>query len=482
MRYVLLKDAKPGMLLAGNLEDTFGRKLISDGVTLSEEYIEKLKDLGFPGIYIHDDISVDIHLQDIISPTLRAEGLHCIKKRDVEGCREVSKRIVASILPKKAIELDLMDLRSYDDYTYAHSVNVAVFSCVIGKGMGMSEEEQINLVMAGLLHDIGKLAVPKEIMYKPGRLTPEEYLVVQGHAQMSYEFIKNRVDIPAIVKDSILSHHENVDGSGYPNGTDASKQTIYTKILHVADVYDALTSKRPYLEPYAPYEAAEYMMGACGILFDKEVVDAFLRYIPFFPRGSQVKLSDGKEGVILENEGIHNLRPMVRLMDGRIVDLTRREYLHLTVMVSGMMDGDRMEDAELQRKYMLNKISPYQIVVVDDMFTNLQMLREMLEHTYKMVLLKSGEQALEYLRKHGQPDLIIMDIDMPKMDGIETTQKIHEEFGYQTPVLFVTALCDRETVLKCRDQKAAGYIVRPYNPVFIKSEIRRILTGRSEIE
>lgn len=116
------------------------------------------------------------------------------------------------------VSLDLTDLRSYDDYTYAHSVNVAVYCGVIGMGMGMSEVELGHLVTAALLHDLGKLQIPDEILNKPGRLTQEEYLIMKSHATLSYQIISERWDISAHIKEAVLHHHENVDGSGYPDG------------------------------------------------------------------------------------------------------------------------------------------------------------------------------------------------------------------------------------------------------------------------
>ena len=124
-------------------------------------------------------------------------------------------------------------------------------------GFEMNEEELTNVVMAGLLHDLGKLSIDPEILNKPGRLTPEEYGIITTHARLSYELVQERWDIPAQVKNAIYFHHQNVDGSGYPEATDGAVQTIYTKILHVADVYDALVSKRPYKASYSPKEAYE---------------------------------------------------------------------------------------------------------------------------------------------------------------------------------------------------------------------------------
>ena len=482
MRYISLSNAEPGMRLAYDLYDSFGRTLVGSSCELTPYYIEKLNEYGFDGIYIEDELSQDIKVESVISPQLRTEGLICVREGNIDGCMDVARRMVQEVLERGVLSLDLTDLRTYDDYTYAHSVNVAIICCLIGIGMEMKEDDLTLLVTAALLHDLGKLQIPEEILNKPGRLTQEEYQIMKSHATLSYEFISERWDLSAQIKTAVLFHHENVDGSGYPQGLEGSEQTLFTKILHVADVYDALVSKRPYKKPYSPYEASEYLMGGCGIMFDAKVVDTLLKYVPLYPKGTEVALSDGRCGIIYENAGIHNLRPIIRLMDGKIIDLTKSENLDLTVFVPSEEQEEPWENFERERKEMIKPLPRYRIMAVDDMKTNLQMLRGILEHIYDVTLIKSGKQALMYLEKNPWPDLVLMDIDMPEMNGIETARRIQEMTNWEVPILFVTALCDRETVMMCRDMHAAGYIVRPYKPVFIKSEIKRILTGRSEVE
>ena len=481
MRYVLLKDVKPGMRLGSDIYDAYGRILLGVRAELTEEYLSKLLEMGFDGLYISDELSEDINLESVISPELRGKGIDCVRMQDVDGCLIIAKEMVKEIIEKGTISLDMTDLRESDDITYAHSVNVAIYSCIIGMAMGLSEKELDQLVMAGLLHDLGKMAIPSEILNKKGRLTPEEYQVMKSHAKLSYDLIKGRWDVPTHVKVAVLFHHENVNGSGYPNGITADEQTQFTKIIHVADVYDALISKRPYKEPYSAYEASEYLMGACGIMFDQDVVTALLRYVPLYPKGTQMVLSDGRECIIVDNTGIHNLRPVVRLLDGTDIDLAEKSNLAITIVAANTA-GTFSEDIEEGRKEMVKEFKRFKVLVVDDMITNLQLLRGILEHLYDVTLVKSGNQALAYLSKNEVPDVIIMDIDMPGMDGIETTREINKRTGGQIPVLFVTTIGDTNTVKTCQELGAAGYIIRPYKPAFIKSELKRILTGRGDVD
>lgn len=186
MRYVPLREAEPGMVLAADLYDSVGRTLIGCHCELTESYLEKLEAYGFDGIYIEDKLSEGITIESVITPQLRQEGQERIRACDIDGCKLIARRMVEEILSCGNVSLDLTDLRSYDDYTYAHSVNVAVYCGVIGMGMGMSEVELGHLVTAALLHDLGKLQIPDEILNKPGRLTQEEYLIMKSHATLSY--------------------------------------------------------------------------------------------------------------------------------------------------------------------------------------------------------------------------------------------------------------------------------------------------------
>ena len=128
MRYVSLKQARPGMRLGYDIYDSMGRTLAGANTLVTENYIQRLKELGFDGIYIRDELTEDIEIEPAISPQLRTAGVICVREQNIDGCKEVAKRMVEEILSKGSCSLDMEDLRSFDDYTYAYSVNVAVIS------------------------------------------------------------------------------------------------------------------------------------------------------------------------------------------------------------------------------------------------------------------------------------------------------------------------------------------------------------------
>lgn len=478
MRYIKIEDAVPGMRLAYNLYDVDGHTLICSGSVLSEFYIKRLSDYGFDGVYIEDELSKDIYIEPVITPELRAEGIVTVRESDIDGCKVVAKKIVEEILDRGILSLDLTDLRSFDGYTYAHSVNVAVIACVIGFGLHLEDDELEQLVMAGLLHDLGKLVIPREILNKPSRLTNEEYDVMKTHSTLSYELIRERWDIPANVKTAVLYHHENVDGSGYPEGMEGDQISLFTKILHTADVYDALISKRPYKKPYSPYEACEYLMGAGGIMFDPEIVEALLLCVPFYPKGTEVKLSDGREGIIVENAGPRNLRPLLRLLDGTTLDLQEQEHFNVTILHESNENVLDPETGEAGRKKMLMPTRRYRIMIIDSMRIHLQSMRGFLQHQYELQLFTNVDQAFRHLKRNTEPDLIILDLNMPRVNGFEAAEKLRGIAGDKVPILFEIDTNDKSVIARCRKAGAAGYIVRPYKPAFVKAEIRRILTGQ----
>ncbi len=475
MRYVLINEIEPGMVTTGSLYDYYGEIIINSRTKLTKEDIDKINEYGYQGIYINDDLSSDIEVEDVIAPSLRAEGLSCVRSRDIDGCKKVAQRIVEQIVSKGEVSLDMTDLRTYDNFTYSHSVNVAVYSCVIGIGLHYDESQLKMLVTAALLHDLGKLSIPEDIINKPGRLTKEEYNLMRKHPVLSYELIQDDPKIPQEVKEAILSHHENEDGTGYPNGTRGEEQSDFTKILHVADVYDALVSERPYKKPYSPYEAAEYMMGGCGILFNQRMVEALLDFVSLYPKGTGVTLSDGRAGIIVENSGFNNLRPIIRLLDGKTLDLTMKQNMSLTIINSHEMSGAALEKDEQKRKAMVENANKKLIMLIDDEMSHLNMLGLILEDKYTIVAFRNGRDAINYILEKNKPDLILCDLDMPIMTGEETADEINEMSNFEIPIMFVSDENDQRTIFACSEFKARGYLLRPYNTTYIKTEVGKIL-------
>lgn len=469
MRYISIEETEPGMLLGKPVYDSFSRILVAKGRPLSGEYIQKLKIRGYLGFYIEDEFSEGIDVKEAISPELRNRGVDALRKKNIDATLQVAKDIVGQLLHSDTISLDMVDLRTFDDYTYRHSVNVAVLSTIIGMGMGLHQDELNDVCTAAMFHDMGKLMIDADIINKPGRLTKEEFRLIKMHPQLSLELLTNRWNVSIEAKEAILCHHENDDGSGYPRGLRKDEIPLYAKIIHVADVYDALTSKRAYKDPYTPSESIEYLMGGCHILFDERVVKAFLKWVPVYPKGVVVKLSDGRDGIVCENTK-NPIRPKVRLRTGEVLDLgDENKYLDITINPTSSVETDFSNEMAVIGNDE-DDARPV-LLTIDDTVLTLQMVRSICEKQFKVIMAKNSKEAMHYIRKNGLPSIILMDVILPDASGIETTKIIRELYGKDLPILFLTALSDRETVQQCREVGANDYVVKPFRPTYLLERI-----------
>ena len=222
-------------------------------------------------------------------------------------------------------------LKSYDEYTYHHSLSVSVISLAIGQSLGLNQKEIKRLGRAAMMHDIGKMLIPKEIINKPSALDPSEFANIKRHPELGAKYLKSEFVGNQELWDAMMYHHEKEDGSGYPKGLKGKDIPIFSKIIAVADVYDALTSYRAYRDPMRPpANALELIMSEAGTGFDIEIIQAFIRRIELYPIGSVLHLSDKRIGVVTAN---HNpMRPTLKIKDtGEIVDMASFEHLNLVV-------------------------------------------------------------------------------------------------------------------------------------------------------
>lgn len=342
MRYINIEKVESGMVLAKEVFDDDGRVLLAANTILTKEYIIRLSIRGYQGVYIEDELSRGIQIDEVISIELRNEGAKAVKEGNIDSLKSIAKNIVSQLLEKdKSISLDIKDLRTYDNYTYKHSVNVAVISTIIGIYLSYDEESLYELCLAALMHDIGKTKIDPGIINKPGRLSMMEYRIVQEHARYSYDILDENCLISARTKLAVLHHHENEDGTGYPDRLVGDEIPPYAKIIHVADVYDALTSKRPYKKPYALSEAIEYLMGGSNVLFDRNAVEAFLEAVPVYAKGIDVVMTNGERAIVVSNTS-NPLRPIVRLVDsGKDIDLSNdKDYISVTIAPHTVVEND----------------------------------------------------------------------------------------------------------------------------------------------
>ena len=332
MRFVQVDEIQPGMVIVKNIYDEEGRKLLGRNKKMTAPLIEKIRYLGYPGIYICDRYSEFEELSEIIDEGARMKMLHALKEKNLDQIFFFSSKIVDDLLDLEEIHLDFNTLRHYHNSTYEHSLNVALAAVTCGIGMGLNNCQLRELALSAMFHDIGKECIPVEILDKPGPLTPEERAIINCHPEFGYEMLKQRDEFPSTVRVSILQHHENDDGTGYPRGLSRDEIYIYARIIHVADVFDAMLSKRVYKDEYSAIETIEYLMANCDRMFNYNVVSTFVNYITVYPVGVTVTLSTGKKAHVIKNRSEFALRPVVMTEDGTIMDLALdHNYLNVTI-------------------------------------------------------------------------------------------------------------------------------------------------------
>ena len=350
MRILGIKYIKPGMKIGRAVYRADGRIILGKGVELSANYIEKLPEQGITSLYIQDDRLTDVEIEDVLSDNMRSLALKNVKEInddlvDVytkmksnnippkltrerlekihDRLNKLGKDIVEDFYRIKSPMVNLLDTRLNEDYIYAHMVNVAALSVLIGQGLGYNFNKLVDLVKGCLVHDIGILAgVPEEIRFKKGKLTEEELNIVKKHPIIAYKFLKQVPEINVLSAHVAYQHHERFSGNGYPRGLSKDKVNEYGYVAGLADVYDAITNNKVYKLRVLPEKAREFLEVAKDKFFPEYIVTKFLEKIPAYPIGTSVVLLNGMEGVVIKQNFDNFSRPVVRVLNDGTKELS----------------------------------------------------------------------------------------------------------------------------------------------------------------
>lgn len=298
-----------GELIAEDIYNKNGVILIAKDTELNEYIIDKLLFMEIPNISVYSneeefESEKAIHFKKRYRSAVGGikelfQELTVGKPLDVKRLSSITNLIQSSLTENDHIKYCLSSLRNTDEYTYTHCINVAFYSMLIAKWYKLSEEEVVNVIQSGLLHDIGKSKIPLSILNKNGQLTDAEYEIIKQHTILGYELVKDMTDIKQEIKQAILLHHERMDGSGYPYHYSVDRINLYTKIVSLADVFDAMTSERVYKKRSTPFEAFD-MFQTMGIkMFDLHLINLFLKNLAVYLIGLKVYLSTDEIGEIV---------------------------------------------------------------------------------------------------------------------------------------------------------------------------------------
>ena len=364
VRKVLTANLKPGMVSSEAAYTSSNHMVIQGDTTLTPEIINRLKYYAVKSVKVYaakgidgDVMELDDSFEEDGAPTYfervqQTPEFIEFKNQFTESVSNFTEQIndfvlknsgdivdnmlheVENILSHTRNSLHLLDmmqcLRGFDDLTYMHSMNVALICHVIGHWKGLSPEEQNVLVLCGLLHDIGKLKIPPEIISKPGRLTDEEFAQIRAHPELGYEILVTK-DLDSRVMLAALQHHERFNGKGYPRHLTGAEIGKYSAIVAIADVYDAMTSDRVYRKGICPFKVISILEGEQE-LYDPDILYPFMKRTIEAYINTDVLLSNGEKGKIVLLNQNRLSRPIV-ITDTKTYDLSKDLSVEIETLI-----------------------------------------------------------------------------------------------------------------------------------------------------
>lgn len=250
---------------------------------------------------------------------------------NVEIAKKAVAECVQSIIKSPDALMWLTQLKSRDEYTSQHSMNVCILSIALGRQLNLPSDELEELGLCGMMHDMGKMRIPLEILNKPGGFNDEELIIMRDHTTIGWRLLMSQSGMPGCVIDTAYGHHERLDGKGYPRGLTAERIPFFTRIVTITDMYDAIASDRVYKNGKTHLEAIKIMTLASGKQLDSELVVKFIESLGIYPPGNIVEMTNGEVAVIIENNPEKKLKPKVTMLLGqdkkrvkpRLVDLAK---------------------------------------------------------------------------------------------------------------------------------------------------------------
>jgi HD-GYP domain-containing protein (c-di-GMP phosphodiesterase class II) len=310
----------PGMKIFAPVYGPKGELLLPKRAILTEANIAKLRQHNILAVYIETDLVVD-HIENLIDDLIRVETQALVREwaekhgdhKLFQGIKKNVKQIVSDVISGKTVQYGLAEIYAGRAYTYAHSVDVCILAIMAGYRLNYSRPALLDLAIGSLLHDLGKAKLDKMILNKPGKLTDMEMSGVRRHPELGFQMLIQHEDISPVAGGVVLSHHERLDGSGYPFGLKDNAIPRSATICAIADVYNALTTDRVYRKAIPPGAAYEILEGSEDRLFPSWAVKAFLKCVVPYPVGTLTRLSTGDMACVVAVNPLSPLQPKVVL-------------------------------------------------------------------------------------------------------------------------------------------------------------------------
>lgn len=329
MRRLQVDELIQGMTVARTIYNSEGRVLLHAGIKLDKMYIQRLKEMNISSVYVYDplDKNVELIIPEVVSEKTRTGTVKAVKdnfenleqgrKLNVRAVKTMVDKILDELLLNNSVLVHLTDIRAYDDYTFAHSVNVSILSIMTGITMYYNDIKLKELGIGAILHDIGKTRIDKSILNKPDDLTREEFAEIKKHTEYGFNILRQYDEISLLSAHIAYQHHERWDGNGYPRNLAGEDIHEYARIVAVADVYDALLADRPYRPSYTINQAITILNRMSGIYLDPRCVTALIANIAVYPIGSIVELNTGDIGIVVDVNKEMPTRPILKIVYDR---------------------------------------------------------------------------------------------------------------------------------------------------------------------
>jgi HD-GYP domain-containing protein (c-di-GMP phosphodiesterase class II) len=360
IRIVSVRKIKIGSKVQCDIFSKDGALILKKGNIMTEDALKRLESLGVTRVLVeagtvelvdeHPEAAkknlpsdnIDKYSDNFILKKEFEQGKAALLNKDVDGAHDVAVSMTDKLLTSGSIKKELEELKYGTEGVVTHSLNTAVLAGAIGIDNGFRKETIEELVVGGMLHDIGKLFIDPAVLNKQGRLTDAEYAIMKTHAEEGYKKLCDNKGVTQNVRLMAFQHHENNDGSGYPKGLKGDQILWEARIIHVVDVYEAMTAKRCYKDSLLPGDVMEFVMGRYSTMFDTAAIDMFLKTIPAYKKGDLVRLSDGSGCQVLESNPKNSLRPLiVNLSTMKVIDLyTDKDYLSKTIVELVSKEGE----------------------------------------------------------------------------------------------------------------------------------------------
>lgn len=329
MRLVSIDRVSVGDLLGKSVFDDKCQLLLGKGVALTQNYIERLMSSNIHCVYVDDELSEGLEVKNLISDELKVKSIATVKNvfkdlsdkrgstyhvKQIDGIKNIVNEMMQIIYDNPSTLYCMTELMGSDMYTYNHSAEVAILSMLVAKSMKMNDTFVQKIGVGAMLHDLGKMQIPGEVLNKPTELDADEMALIKTHPQLGYDLLKDNNFISPLSRQIVLLHHEKLNGSGYPHHMVGDQIPIHVRIVTVCDIFNAISSNRAYKEKLNADQALEILRAESVYELDRDIYYHLLKVVNIYPVGTIVRLSNDLLAIVIKENPEVQTRPVLQVI------------------------------------------------------------------------------------------------------------------------------------------------------------------------